>query len=326
MLLAVRHDAKSSQNKSGDFMSFTLSEGNLRRLCEINGFPAPNQGMIFFGLRGCLPLTESSQEFKAEHEVDVAPVDYTHPRCVIGQWLPADAKIALFLGSTVPNLNNIRRSVNAGGAGTNQLMSGYYKDYRKGTHKAGTATAHEAFRQIEGRPIRRTADDFDFDNDDRVEFDNPFDNLHAAWCMGINHDNYSSAGCQVVVGYPKCPQRGNQPDLGPWAVFKRNAYSLPQNGFPYFLLNGSDAQAVAASGTAKLSVRLRFGSQSPLVAELQRELQAAGFYEGVIDENFGERTLRAVLAFQSTKIAPDADDGIVGPMTASVLGMDLPKL
>jgi hypothetical protein len=63
-------------------------------------------------------------------------------------------------------------------------MTGYYSDYRRGKHKAGSETGHDAFRQVEGRPIRRTADDFDYDNDDRVEFSNPFDNLHAAWAWG----------------------------------------------------------------------------------------------------------------------------------------------
>lgn len=31
--------------------------------------------------------------------------------------------------------------------GTNMLLTGFYKDYRKGWHKAGSDTGHEAFRQ-----------------------------------------------------------------------------------------------------------------------------------------------------------------------------------
>lgn len=132
-------------------------------------------------------------------------------------------------------------------------------------------------------------------------------------------------GCQVVVGYPKCPQRGNQPDVGPWKEFKSNAYSLQQESFPYMLLAGPDARNVALSGGSKLNARLRFGSQSPLVSELQTRLKGADFYEGVVDGTFGERTLRAVLAFQGARFGPEADDGIVGPVTAAALGMDLPK-
>jgi hypothetical protein len=306
-------------------MAFTLSAESLRRLSAINGFSIPAEGMVFFGLRGCLPVTEGSQEFQWEHSVELTPVDYLHPRCTIGQWLVTEGQIALFPGSTAPHLRYVKKAVAKGGAGVNQLMTGYYKDYRKGVHKAGAPTAHQAFRQVEGRPLRRTGDDSDYDNDDRVEFGNPYDNLHAAWSMGGNHEGYASLGCQVVVGYPRCPHRGNQPDVGPWKEFKSNAYSIPQESFPYLLLTALDARNVAASGGSPLTARLRFGSQSPLVSELQTRLKDADFYEGAVDGSFGERTLRAVLAFQIAMFGPEADDGIVGPVTASALGMDWPK-
>lgn len=305
-------------------MPFTLKEKHLQRLCLLNGFQIPPAELIFFGLRGCLPTTEDTMTFRTQQQVELTQVDYLHPRCTLGQWRPAEGTFALFPGSTIPNQQNVKNAVLNGGRGSNQLMTGYYKDYRKGVHKVGKPTGHEAFRQTEGRPIHRTADDLDFDNDDRVEFENPFDNLHSGWSMGISH-TYSSAGCQVVVGFPKCPQRGNQPDAGPWRVFKENAYSLPQNSFRYFLLNGVDAERVASNENAQLSARLRFGAESPLVTEVQTKLREAGFYEGVTDGFFGERTLRAVMAFQTAKFGRDADDGIVGPTTASALQMNWPN-
>jgi hypothetical protein len=36
--------------------------------------------------------------------------------------------------------------------------------------------------------------------------------------------------------------------------------------------------------------------------------------------------MRAVLAFQIAMFGPEADDGIVGPVTATALGMDWPKV
>lgn len=307
-------------------MSFRFNEGHMRRLCRINGFPVKEEGMYLFGLRGCLPADVDDSGFGVEHDLRLTEIDYTHPRCTIGQWLPKEGKIALFPGSTVPHIRYVKSSKERNGDGANQLMTGFYGDYRKGVHKSGSPTAHSAFRQTEAHPVRRTADDFDFDNDDRVEFTNPYDNIHAAWSMGINHDEYASAGCQVIVGFPRCEKRGKNADAGPWKVFHENAYAISQESFPYILLTGLDAQGVALSGGQEKTARLRFGSQGETVAELQRRLREAGFYEGNIDTSFGTRTIRALLAYQSATFGPNADDGIVGPITASALGMALPKL
>lgn len=194
-------------------MSFVFKEEHLKRLCELNFFPAPKTGMLFFGLRGCLPTDVDNCKFDNRHNLVVQNLNYINPRCTLGQWLPEKGTIALFPGSTVPNRTYISTALKNKGVGANQLATGYYFDYRKGVHKAGTATAHEAFRQTEGRPIWRTSDDYDYQNDDKVEFANPFDNLHAAWCQSINAINYASAGCQVVVGYPKCAKPNHQTNV-----------------------------------------------------------------------------------------------------------------
>jgi hypothetical protein len=307
-------------------MAFTLTDYVIRRVCQINHFQTPAQGMIFFGLRGCLPTNPDDQEFRTEHVVEVVAYDHIHPRCTLGQWKPEDGSLALFAGSTVPHRKYVKSSLEKDGKGTNQMMSGYYTDYRKGKHKAGTSKAHDAFRQTEGHPIRRTADDFDYDNDDRVEFMNAYDNMHSGWSMGVTDNSFASAGCQVVVGYPCCDYLNNEPDLGPWKTFKKNAYDIEQQSFPYILLNGVDVQKIAVAGSQKMSPRLRFGSQGQLVSKVQTELQARGFYEGSIDPDFGQRTIRAVLEFQSTKFGEGADDGIVGPVTASALGIAWPEV
>ena len=85
-------------------MTIRLNEDHLRRVCQINSFSVPDAGMIFFGFRGCLPVDEDNYEFEAEHGVIPAEVDYIHPRCTLGQWLPKEGEIALFPGSTVPHI------------------------------------------------------------------------------------------------------------------------------------------------------------------------------------------------------------------------------
>ena len=55
------------------------------------------------------------------------------------------------------------------------------------------------------------------------------------------------------------------------------------------------------------------------MAALQQALQAAGFSPGAIDGSFGLGTEAAVLAFQRSKGL--AADGVVGPNTATALGL-----
>jgi len=307
-------------------MSFTLTDKNLRKLCEVNSFITSSNEMVFFGLRGMLPVNLEDHTFRVEQILELADINYINPRCTLGQWFPKDKKFAIFPGSTVPHQSYVSSSVLTNGEGSNQLMTGYYSDYRKGVHKAGSLTAHEAFRQVSSHPIRRTSDDLDFDNDDRVEYENPSDNIHSGWCMGVNASKYASAGCQVLVGYPQCKSRGQQPATGPWKVFKKNAYDLPQKSFGYILLDGREAFRVVSAGMLKISTRLRFGSQGDLVSKLQKALKNKGFYEGNIDGDFGNRTLRAVLQFQTASFGPNADDGIVGPQTASALKLSWPNM
>lgn len=307
-------------------MQFSINESHLNRLCEVNSFPAPQDRMIFFGIRGCLPMNTSDHRFLQQNSFNLLEVNYMNPRCTIGQWRPADNTFAVFPGSTSPHINFYQ---NGNGAGANQLMPGYYVDYKKGVHKAGTPTGHDAFKQTDGCPVRRTYDDMDYDNyDDRVEYEHKLDNIHAGWCLSVNADRHAGAGCQVILGFPRCPRRDNAPDEGPWKVFKENAYRLDQERFPYVLLEGLHVLEIVqkTDQNTAISARLRFGSKGPLVRRVQTVLRDKGFYEGDIDEDFGSRTLRAVLAYQTQQFGPGEDNGVVGPITASALGVEWPRL
>jgi peptidoglycan L-alanyl-D-glutamate endopeptidase CwlK len=64
---------------------------------------------------------------------------------------------------------------------------------------------------------------------------------------------------------------------------------------------------------------LRLGSRGPDVARLQQALGAHGFNPGATDGTFDQGTLAAVLAFQKSERL--LADGIVGPRTATALGL-----
>jgi peptidoglycan L-alanyl-D-glutamate endopeptidase CwlK len=68
---------------------------------------------------------------------------------------------------------------------------------------------------------------------------------------------------------------------------------------------------------------LKPGDQGPAVVELQNALASRGFNPGSADGNFGPATRDAVLAFQQS--AGLAADGIVGPGTATALGLSVPQ-
>jgi len=121
------------------------------------------------------------------------------------------------------------------------------------------------------------------------------------------------------MGFPKCDKPGRDKNTGPWQVFHDNAYALPQDSFPYVLVNGREASTISTLQSAKL----RFGSRGPLVAVLQQALKMKGFYEGIVDSDFGERTLKALISFQQQKFGITEADGIVGAITAQELGINL---
>ena len=300
--------------------TLTLTHDLLVKVCKINQFELPKVKMIFVGVRGSIVSDAGDQSFKAKQVLQVMDINYINPRCTILQWTIADKKLAAFPASTVPNQINVRKAL-TGGDNANCLLTGFYMDYRKGVHKAGTITGHEAFRQNAVHPFRRTADDLDFDKDDRIEYDNPHDNIHCGWFQGLNSSNYASAGCQVIMGFPKCQQAGRDKNVGPWKIFHDNAYAIAQDSFPYVLVTGLETLSIADNGATK--AKLRFGSTGPKVKKLQQALASKHFYEGKIDGDFGQRTMKALINFQQQKFGNQGADGIVGPITAEEVGMDL---
>ena len=67
---------------------FTITTDNLKQLWKQNNFLLPDDKMIFFALRGCLPVDDANYEFTSEHTVNMEQIDHIHPRCTIGLLTP----------------------------------------------------------------------------------------------------------------------------------------------------------------------------------------------------------------------------------------------
>lgn len=301
----------------------------LERLARRNNFEIPGEDLVFFGLRGLLPVDISGTPFAASHVLRSADIDNVRMRCTIGQLRTQDHGIAVFPGSTVPSMPNIQNARANRGVGANMLMLGRYK-YERGVHKLGLRSGHRAFRQAIFFPVWRTTDDLDYDLNDVADLDGGFvyDNLHCAYHDNLDRAGFSSAGCQVVCGHPSSPARGNRPETGPWKRFVENTYDAPvrQPTYTYMLFSGAEAAMVAGAPDSKISQSLRFGSGGDLVRQAQKALIAKGMPLEEPEGDYGRATIEAVMAFQTKEFGRGSADGIIGPNTAHALGFELPKL
>lgn len=69
-----------------------LSHDMRGALAERSSYELPESGLVFFGIRGLLPLDLSDTDFAAAHGVRLIVHDYLHMRCTIGQWQPGCAR------------------------------------------------------------------------------------------------------------------------------------------------------------------------------------------------------------------------------------------
>jgi hypothetical protein len=306
-----------------------LDTSLLIRLARRNNFAIPADDLVFFGIRGMLPIDISGTRFGTSHLLRSADIDNLRMRCTLGQLRPAGDTLAVFPGSTVPSLPNIKSAKANRGLGANMLMLGRYK-FERGVHKLGRPSGHRAFRQSVFFPVWRTSDDLDYDLDDVADLDGGivFDNLHCAYHDNLDTAGFSSAGCQVVCGHPKSPARDNRPETGPWRRFIDNAYDAlsPQANYTYMLFSGTEVAMVASQPDSKVTQSLRFGSSGDLVREAQKCLIAKGMPLEPPDGDFGRATIEAVMAFQAREFGRGSADGVIGPNTAQALGFVLPKL
>lgn len=323
-------------------LHFNISDALLRRVAAIHNYPIHDheEEMIFFGIRGALPPESCDDlsydfspymEFKNEHTLRLVKVNYYFPRCVLGQWLPAQKKVAVFPGSTVPNLLVVR-SNNYTLTQFNQLVPGWY-DYKKGMHPASRKKGqHKAFRMQNSAVLRRNSYKISGDlpvisyapEDARILVMNPYDNIHAARhnpkstrakkSPNLFHyvltSRYSSLGCQVLVGNPAAMlSAGYNGNWNAWDKFYKSAYrknAAEQEAFKYLLFTSEEGYDIAqdnASGNRNLV--LNYGSQGETVQQIQESLKkkrsgktGKPYYTSSIDQQFGPGMAKAIINFQ----------------------------
>ncbi len=312
-----------------DTGALVLSEAHLIGLWKRSAFPVDGRGIIVFGLRGCLPVDSAGTGFGAKHEISISQVNYTTMNCTIGQWNPGSG-LAVFPGSTVPFQTVVQGGLSRNGVGVNQMGRGRYKNYKAHWHKRSEGSrGHWALVQECAITIQRSADDLDYDLDDRWEVGRiAGDNIHCAFHMGpqgrIPDARFSSAGCQTIAGTVRKGERGSE--RGPWRRFIEPFLNKlgNQKSTEYVLFDAKEVQQIIKTKYAGKTVILRMGSAGPLVKRLQLALNKQGDSLKV-DGDFGPSTFLAVTDFQTSAFGPDADDGIVGPETAQELGFNLPE-
>jgi hypothetical protein len=132
-------------------------------------------------------------------------------------------------------------------------MTGYYR-FVKGIHLQNAPRAHPALKQAGTRVCRRTADNAIYEDTDPAVVDVDDDNLHAAFGEAPD-GTYSSAGCQVVLGFPEC---GEYEDKPLWPTFRDRAYALDhQEKFGY--LDYLEVAEVSEDPEAKRPLLLAVG-------------------------------------------------------------------
>jgi len=312
---------------------FELTEAHLRGMFQLANFEFPTDEMLFFGLRGCSPVATQGV-FGASHSLIEKGTDFRHQRCTIGQWHPEQG-FAVYAGSTVPRLTGVAARVGNNGNGVNMMATCYLTDlpgtsdhrYQKGDHGLSPPSrAHRAFRNPNNLPIWRTGDDTDYEGDDRLVYEQAFDNLHCSRHMDHLIPGYSSLGCQVVAGSPGGSTSNPGGEKGPWKDFIGAAYALEQRRFRYALFNEGEALRTAALGVEGRTQSIRFGSTGDLARYVQEGLERAGHDIGAAgaDGVIGFRTLLAIRDVQLAAFGPSGVDLVVGPATAAEIGLSWP--
>ncbi|CAM1340438.1 peptidoglycan-binding domain-containing protein [Tenacibaculum amylolyticum] len=349
--------------------NFTISDSALRSACEFHNIDISDNEdeMILFAIRGALPAAEGISlldysdhtKFESEHLLQRVKVNYYYPRCVIGQWLPSERKIAIFPASTVPNLKVVQRNKKKKHQ-FNCMQPGFY-NYRKGQHSGSNSgfQPHRALRlqsKITFRRANFTLQNkqpvIDYGPSAYIGTGNPGDNIHCArnntrttkvkalkgqdfsysFCMS---DYYSSYGCQVIVGCPEqyIPRGQKSGNWNAWEEFIGNVYdhfAKEQQNFKYLLIDSFNMQKIAEATSTDIDlIKVVHGSSGPLVKRLQEGLQkmrksstGKPYYSGTIDGDFGANTAKALIQFQKDMHSGKAY-GYANEATFKSLGMSL---
>ncbi len=322
-----------------DTKPFELTSAVFDTLVRLNRFPLDGvENRVVFGLRGCT-LDANVTTFSTKVTVREIEPNHIDSRCVIGVWDRAAGRLVALQASTVPNWEYMEKYRQNRAKKANLLPSGRYL-MTVGTHRPKRENAkgelvdnpkrvQGALRNDQNVVVLRSEDDLGYTTKDTWDETVANDNIHAAIvkvnATGTTPD-FSSAGCQTVPG----TSEGDTP-AGTWSEFRTalgldNAKPTKDDGtkFAYLLLSGREARCIVAAPASTALARLRFGSKSDEVRQLQEALTKHGkkYYKGKADGEFGAGTAMAFIKYQKDRDA-GAADGIVTPTDATALGLTL---
>ena len=298
-------------------MMYKIDLATLRKLAGIYNYTIPISGVYAFAIRGGNGLmTNHDAGFSVTAKPSGFITDNLNLHCVIG--LVNKADIIAFPASTVPHKDALIAADKAEGKGANQLCVGAYV-FNKGIHKAGSPTAHGAFRQPDIKwPIRRSADDSIIELTDIISFEIPHDNLHAAWTNSDTSGAFGSNGCQVIIGKPGVVVSG-------WYRFKIAAYKalnlLHTDKLDYFMFDVKDV--VSVSNGVQVANKIVYGSSGVSVYKfLELFYDKVSFkVAGKLSNQFTAANMRDVITYQKENdLVPD---GVVGNNTLKSLNINL---
>jgi N-acetylmuramoyl-L-alanine amidase len=323
---------------------FEFTATKLSLLCDANSFNVKTnekdpRDEVLFGLRGCILADgkESSGGFVDKVLLVEAVPNHKECKCVIGVWKRSTNKIAVFIGSTVPNWSGMKKQLDDPKKlnHCNMRPTGKYK-HKVGTHRAGDALEIKgAIKEDEKVPAIRSIDNLIYEITDLWTFGTPGDNIHPTRTTKPT-EKFSSEGCITVLGtYDKSSEK----HAGLWSEF-RNAAGLTATKAPtsednrefiFVLLTGREARLISpiSPATKKALTRLRFGSSGVDVEALQLMLSTTQrkdktkgtYYTGTKDGNMGAGTVQAYTDWQFD--GEGFRDGIVTPLDGKSLGIDI---
>lgn len=320
---------------------FEFNAAKLAMLCEANSFNVKTNDKdprdeVLFALRGCVLADgkESSGGFVDKINLVEAVPNHKECKCTIGVWKRSTNKIAVFIGSTVPNWSGMKlqlddpKNLNH----CNMRPTGRYL-HKIGTHRSGDALEIKgAILENQQVPAIRTVDNLIYEITDLWTFGTPGDNIHPTRTTKPT-EKFSSEGCITVLGtYDK----GGEKHAGRWSEFRQaaglSANKAPSNEngweFVFVLLTGREARLISPSTKRQLT-RLRFGSSGVDVEALQLELSVTQrkdktkgtYYTGTKDGKMGTGTVKAYTDWQFE--GEGFRDGIVTPLDGESLAIDI---
>lgn len=303
-----------------------IDQDALALFCALSDLALAPGEHVLFGLRGAVRSNHdgvAEGTFLDSVEIREARFDHSLMACVLGVWARDSGRIAVFEGSTVPNLNNMGAQVRDGRSARtcNKLPTGLY-NYFVGQHKA----LKGAFVSGQQVVTLRSDDDLRYTLGDRWDRCRPGDNIHPTFRKPEDR-TFSSAGCQTVAS-----TAAKTTHTGPWKAF-RTAAGLTRGGagdhgrrFQYLLLTARELRLARflldrlgrAPTAAEIDLlrsrygRLRFGSSGERVKALQRALALDD------DGDFGSLTAWTLIARQRDMNL--RADGLCTPEAARRLG------